>query len=85
MNSTVVFLGSRNLWPIFLTIIPVELGRVDVKLDVDVDRDQPRDLREYPVVERRDVEHVVVVLVRVGDAQLRKKKRLLKNYHLRFA
>ena len=73
MNSTVVFLGSRNLWPIFF-IIPVELGRVDVKLDVDVDRDQPRDLREYPVVERRDVEHVVVVLVRVGDAQLRKAR-----------
>ena len=50
--------------------LPVELSGVYVELDVDVDGDQPRDLREYPVVEGRDVEHVVVVLVRVGDAQL---------------
>ena len=42
--------------------LPVELRGVDVELYVDIDGDQPRDLREYPVVEGRDVEHVVVIL-----------------------
>jgi hypothetical protein len=49
----------------------VELRRVHVKLYVHVDRQQPRDVWEHSVVEGRQVEHVVVVLLVERDAELK--------------